>query len=132
MTSIEEAVAAAYSARHAEPPPEVIVVHPEKDSPLEALLCMYEMRKSAHDAADEQWDEFKSALVNALRSYEPDENVKVYDIPATRMWPAIAVSWRPGREYLPTELIKQHIPQVWKAFKERSKGYWDIRRKGKR
>lgn len=132
MTTIEEAVAAAYSALHAEPKPETIVVRPEKDSPLETLLCLYELRKSAFDAASEAWDEYKSALTNALRSYEPDENVKVYDIPPTRMWPALSVAWQSGREYLPTELIKQHIPQVWKAFKQTTKGYWVIRKKGKR
>ena len=135
MTSIDEAIAGAVAAgagRKNASGAETVIVHPDKDSALETLLCMYEMRKNAKEAEDERWDEYRSALVNALRTYNPDENVKVYDIPANRMWPAITVAWRAGREYLPTELIKRHIPQVWKAFKETSKGYWDIRRSGKR
>ena len=134
MTTLDRAIATAYAAQAqaAAGQAEVIVVKPEKNSALEALLCQYELRKGAHDAEEERWDEYRSALVNALRTYEPDENVKTYDIPASRMWPAISVSWRAGREYLPTELIKQHIPQIWTAFKSTTKGYWDIRKKGRR
>jgi hypothetical protein len=136
MTTIDKAIADALTAQYAARPPEgqaeVIVVKPEKDSPLETLLCLYELRKGAYDAATEAWDEYKSALTNALRAYEPDENVKTYDVPQTRMWPALTVSWQAGREYLPTELIKQHIPKVWDAFKQNTKGYWVIRKKGKR
>lgn len=136
MTTIDKAIADALTAQHqAQAPsgqPEVIVVRPLKDSPLETLLCLYETRKSAYDEAAEAWEEYKGALTAALRAYEPDENVKSYDVPASRMWPALSVSWRAGREYLPTELIKEHIPQVWTAFKKQTKGYWDIRKKGKR
>lgn len=134
MTTLDRAIATAYAAQAqaSSGPAEVIVVKPEKDSPLETLLCQYELRKAAHDAEEARWEEYRSALVAALRQYEPDENVKTYDVPASRMWPAISVSWRPGREYLPTELIKQHIPQVWTAFKATTRGYWDIRKKGKR
>ena len=136
MTTIDKAIAdaltASYQARPPEGKAEVIVVKPGKDSVLETLLCLYEQRKGDYDAAVEQWDEYKSALTAALRSYEPDENVSTYEVPATQMYPAITVAWRAGREYLPTDLIKEHIPQVWTAFKKTTKGYWDIRRKGKR
>lgn len=136
MTTIDKAIAHALTAesasRAASPAPEVVIVRPEKDSPLESLLCLYEARKAAHDAADTEWEDYKAALVSALRTYEPDENVKEYEVPATPMWPAVAVSWRNGREYLPTKLIRQHIPQVWDAFKQTTRGYWDVRRKGKR
>jgi hypothetical protein len=135
MTTIDKAIADALTARYQAGEPgaaEVIVVRPEKDSPLETLLCLYEKRKGDYDAAREAWSEYKSALTAALRDYEPDENVSEYEVPAAVMWPAITVSWRSGREYLPTDLIKQHIPQVWKAFKQTTKGYWDVRKKGKR
>lgn len=111
---------------------EVVIVRPEKDSKLETLLCLYEQRKGAYDAAKGEWEEYKAALTAELRAYEPDENVKGYEVSATGMYPALAVSWRNGREYLPTELIKKHIPQVWDAFKQRTKGYWDVRPKGER
>lgn len=133
MTTIDRAVAEAVMAAQAarQPKPEVLIVHPDKDGPLEALLCLYETRKNAHDAAEEKWETYKSALTSALRAYNSDENVKSYEIPGGRMYPSLAVSWRKGREYLPTELIRQHIPQVWNAFKQTSKGYWDIRLKSK-
>jgi len=130
--AITDAITAENTARAAAPAPEVIVVHPEKESQLEALLCLYEQRKAAHDAAEDQWGEYKEALVAALRAYNPDENVKVYEVPATRMWPAVTVAWRKGREYLPAELIRKHIPQIWDAFKVTAKGYWEVRPKGKR
>lgn len=137
MTTIERAIAEAFTAEYAkrlplQDKPEVLIVRPEKDSPLETLLCLYEQRKTTYDAASEQWEEYKKSLTSALRSYESDENVKVYEIPATRMYPGLAVRWREGREYLPTELIRQHIPQIWDAFKKRSRGYWDIRLKSQR
>lgn len=133
MTTIDRAIADALTASNQDTgQAEVIVVRPAKDSPLETLLCLYEQRKGAYDAAKSEWEEYKLALTSALRSYEPDENVKSYEVPASPMYPALAVSWRDGREYLPTELIKRHIPQVWDAFKQRTRGYWDIRVKGKR
>lgn len=133
MTTIDEAIASACAAGAARPgKPEVLIVRPEKDSALETLLCLYEQKKSAKNAAEEAWEEYSKALSGALRAYNSDENVKAYEIPATRMYPSLSVSWREGREYLPTELIKKHIPQVWDAFKQRTRGYWDIRVKGKR
>ncbi len=136
MTSIDQVVADALIAAHADKKaaakPEVCIVAPAKDSPLETVLCLYQLRKDAYDAAEAAWDEYKSTLTNALRAYNSDENIKVYEVPATRMYPALTVAWRAGREYLPTELIKQHIPQVWSAFKQSTRGYWEIRRKGKR
>jgi hypothetical protein len=137
MTTIDQAIANAYAAgmRHQEPAGnvETVIVQPVPDSPLEALLCMYETNKSELDAAKEKWESYHSSLVAALRAYEPDENVKAYEVPPGRMWPGISVAWQAGREYLPTDLIRQHIPQVWDAFKQRTKGYWVIRaKKGKR
>lgn len=136
MTTIDRAIADALTAQYQAKSPlgeaEVIVVRPVKDSPLETLLCLYEKRKGAYDAAKAEWEEYKDALTSALREYEPDENVKSYEVPGGPMYPGLTVSWRDGREYLPTELIRQHIPKVWDAFKQRTKGYWDVRPKGKR
>lgn len=141
MTSIDEAIATARAQAPAPAPVETLIVRPERDTPLEALLCLYEAYKAEHDAAEAKWSEYKTALTSALRAYNPDENIKVYEVPGRsvtsiggelrQMWPGISVAWRDGREYLPTDLIRKHIPQVWDAFKKRSKGYWDIRLKGK-
>lgn len=135
MTTIDQVIAEAYvsgARTRDKKEAEVTIVQPVKDSPLEALLCLYQMRKDAYDAACEAWEEYKATLTAALRTYNADENVKTYEIPAGRMWPALSVSWQAGREYLPTELVKKHIPQVWDAFKQSTKGYWVIRKKGKR
>lgn len=133
MTTIDRAIADALTASNLDTrQAEVVIVQPVKDSPLETLLCLYEQRKGDYDAAVSAWEEYKLALTGALRAYQPDENVKAYEVPASPMYPALAVSWRDGREYLPTDLIKKHIPQVWDAFKQRTKGYWDVRPKGKR
>ena len=136
MTSIDQAIANAYAAGMRDRAPagdiETVIVQPAPDSPLEALLCLYEPNKEELDAAKEKWETYRSALVAALRDYDADENVKTYDVPAGRMWPGISVAWQDGSEYLPTDLIKKHIPKVWDAFKQRGKGHWVVRKKGKR
>jgi len=101
---------------------------------LEQLLCLEEKLRAAHEAANANWDEWKKAVTGELGRLYPGDAApsKAFEIPGGPMWKALTVSWREGKEYLPTDLIQQHIPQVWEAFKKRGKGYWDLRRKGKR
>jgi hypothetical protein len=139
MPTVDRAIADALTA-HAQAQaapsdrPEVVIVDVPAESKLEQLLCLEEKLRTAHEVADAHWDEWKLAVTGELnRLYPGDEApTKGFEIPGGPMWKALSVSWRPGREYLPTDLIQQHIPQVWEAFKKRSKGFWDIRRKGKR
>jgi hypothetical protein len=138
MTSLERSIADALTAdaqaRRAPDRPEVVIVVPPPDSKLESWLCLYESRKSAQETADAAMDEWKEAVTAELQRAYPGEAAptKGYEIPGTAMWPALTIMWQNGKEYLPTDLIKQHIPQVWSAFKKQSKGFWVIRRKGKR
>lgn len=139
MVSIDKAIADAFTAEYqARPPatdrPEVVIVDVPKESRLEQLLCLEEKLRAARDAANANWDEFKGGIEAELQKLYPGDAAptKTFEIPGGPMWKALTVSWRDGKEYLPTDLIQQHIPQVWEAFKKRGRGYWDIRRKGKR
>jgi hypothetical protein len=139
MPSIDKAIADALTAAYQERPPEtgppeVVIVDVPPDSKLEQLLCLHDERKARHEAADAEWEEHKAALTTELGLLYPGKKAptKSYEIPPGPMWRPLTVSWREGREYLPTDLIKAHIPQVWTAFKKQSKGFWDIRYKGKR
>lgn len=139
MTSVDRAIADALTAEYQgrtplTDQPEVVIVDVPPESKLEQLLCLEEKLRSAHEAADANWDEWKKAVSGELGRLYPGEAAptKAFEIPGGPMWKALTVSWRNGKEYLPTPLIKQHIPQVWNAFKKTSAGYWDIRRKSKR
>jgi len=138
MVTVDRAIANALTAQAQAQPsterPEVVVVEVPKDSRLEALLCLEEKRRAEHEAAEAAWTELKSGITAELERMYPGSAapVKGFEIPAGPMWKAIAVSWRDGKEYLPADLIRAHIPQVWDAFKKRGKGFWDFRRMGKR
>jgi hypothetical protein len=139
MTTVDRAIANALTAQvQAQPSPtdrpETVIVEVPKDSRLEALLCLEETRRAEMEAAKAAWDELKGGVTAELERMYPGNAAptKGFEIPAGPMWKAISVSWRDGKEYLPTDLIKQHIPQVWDAFKKRGSGYWDFRRMGKR
>lgn len=138
MTTIDKAIADALTAENQSRPPagqpEVVIVAVPKESRLESLLCMEEKARDAHDAAEANWKSLKSAIAAELSAMYPGSAAptKSFEIPGTKMWAPLTVSWRSGREYLSTDLIRQHIPQVWEAFKKQSAGYWEIRRaKGK-
>jgi hypothetical protein len=138
MTTIDRAIANALTAAAASAAPagqpEVVIVTVPKESRLESLLCMEEKARDAHKAAEDNWDSLKAAITAELTAMYPGSAAptKAFEIPGSKMWNPLTVSWREGREYLESSLIKQHIPQVWEAFKKRSRGYWDIRRSGKR
>lgn len=138
MTTIDRAIADALTAgnqaRESAERLETVIVRVPKDSRLEALLCMEEKARDAHSAADANWDELKSAITAELQAMYPGDAAptKSFEIPGGPMWHGLTVSWRNGKEYLETSLIRQHIPQIWDAFKKQSKGYWEIRRKGNR
>jgi hypothetical protein len=138
MTTIDRAIADALTAgnqaRQAGERLETVIVTVPKDSRLEALLCMEGKARDAHDAAEANWRELKSAIAAELQGLYPGDAAptKSFEIPGGPMWAGLTVSWRNGKEYLETGLIKQHIPQVWEAFKKQSAGYWELRRKGKR
>ncbi|HEY1705570.1 MAG TPA: hypothetical protein VGG75_38280 [Trebonia sp.] len=138
MTSIDKAIANALTAdaqAHAAPErPEVVIVVVPPDSKLEGWLCLGDPRKSALEAAEAAHGEWKDAVIAELQRMYPGETAptKGYEIPGGPMWSSLSVSWQNGKEYLPTDLIKQHIPQVWSAFKKQSRGFWIIRRKAKR
>lgn len=139
MTTIDRAIADALTAgaqsQDTAGRPEVVIVTVPKESRLESLLCMEEKARDAHEAAEANWKELKSAVAAELSAMYPGSAAptKSFEIPGTQMWAPMTVSWRDGREYLSTDLIRQHIPQVWEAFKKKSAGYWELRRaKGKR
>jgi hypothetical protein len=138
VTTIDKAIANALTAgAQAQNPsaqPEVVIVTVPKESRLEQLLCMEGKARDAHKAAEDNWDDLKAAITAELTAMYPGSAAptKAYEIPGSKMWAPLTVSWREGREYLETKLIREHIPQVWDAFKKRSRGYWDIRRKGQR
>lgn len=134
MTTVDRAVADALIADAAsrEAEPETLVVQVQPDTRLEQLLCEYETMKEAHDRAETEWDEYRSAMIAELEALAPTRHIAAFEIPKGPMWPALTIAWREGREYLPSALIRQHIPQIWDGFKKRSKGFWDIRRKSKR
>jgi len=138
MTTVDRAIADALTAQAQAQPgptdrPEVVIVEVPPESKLEQLLCLEGKLRAAHEAADANWDEFRSAVTTELQRLYPGNlaPTKGFEIPGGPMWRGLTLSWRPGKEYLPTDLIKQHIPQVWTAFKKRGKGYWELRRKGK-
>jgi hypothetical protein len=137
MTTIDRAIADALTAeaqarRQDADRPEVVIVEVPKDSKLEQLLCLEEKLRAAKDAADANWDEFKSALTAELQKLYAGSTAptKGYEIPGGPMWRPMTMTWQNGKDYLPTDLIKKHIPQVWDAFKKRTTGYWVLRRKG--
>jgi hypothetical protein len=139
MTTVDRAIANALTAQvQAQPAPgarpETVIVEVPKESRLEQLLCLEEKRRAKYETAKAEWDEWKKGVTAELEHLYTGNAAptKGFEIPGGPMWKAIAVSWRDGKEYLPTDLIKQHIPQVWDAFKKRGSGYWDVRRMGKR
>jgi hypothetical protein len=138
MTTIDRAIADALTAGNQARPPadrlETVIVTVPKDSRLEALLCTEGKARDAHDAAEANWKELKSAIAAELQALYPGDAAptKSFEIPGGPMWATMSVSWREGKEYLETGLIKEHIPQIWKAFKKQGRGYWELRRKGKR
>lgn len=139
MTTVERAIANALTAQNLDAPaptsrPEVVIVEVPQDSRLEQLLCLEEKKRAKYEAAKDEWDELKGGVIAELQKMYPGDAMptKGFEIPGSPMWKALTVSWRNGKDYLPTSLIKQHIPQVWDAFKKTSAGYWDFRRAGKR
>ena len=138
-TSINKVIADALTATHqARPPatdrPEVVIVDVPKESRLEQLLCREEKVRAAYAAAEAERDELRKAVIAEVEALYPGNRAptKGYEIPGGPMWNPLRLSWHEGREYLEDSLIKEHIPQIWDAFKKKGKGYWDFRRAGKR
>jgi hypothetical protein len=139
MVTIDRAIADALTADAQARPapdarPETVIVEVPKESRLEQLLCLEETYRAEHEAADARWDEWKKAVTAELQQQYPGDAApaKAFEIHGSAMWKALRISWHDGKEYLPTDLIKAHIPRVWEAFKKKGNGYWDIRRMGKR
>jgi hypothetical protein len=135
MTTVDRAIANALTAgaqaQGTADQPEVVIVTVPPNSRLESLLCMEDRARDAHNAAEANWAELKSAITAECQALYPGTAgpTKAFEIPAKPpMWAGLTIAWRDGKEYLPTDLIKQHIPQIWTAFKKRSKGFWDFRR----
>jgi hypothetical protein len=139
MPSVDRAIADALTAEHqAQPVPsarrEIVIVEVPPESRLEQLLCLEEQRRADRDAASAAWDELKDGIVAEVQKLYPGDQapIKGFEIPGGPMWKGLSLSWRDGKEYLPTDLIRQYIPQIWDAFKKTGRGFWDFRRTGKR
>jgi hypothetical protein len=139
MTTVDRAIADALTAerqaqQNAGSRPEVVIVEVPKDSRLETLLCLEASRRADKDAALAAWEELKDGVAAEVQRMYPGDAAptKAFEIPGGPMWSPLTLSWRDGKEYLPTTLIREHIPQIWDAFKQTTRGYWDFRRKGKR
>lgn len=126
--------ARAGAAPAAEPaPPErdkTVIVTVPKDSRLEALLATYETVKARRDEAAAAYDDLTSGILAELRELDSAPDIKVYEIQATRMWPALAYGYQ-QTPYLPAPKVRAHIPAVWDAFKQ-YKESWVLRKLGKR
>lgn len=140
MTTVDRAIANALTADYQSRPPatdrpETVIVDVPPDSRLEALLCIRDQRKGEADAAKAAYDDVRDGIEAELHKMYPGDAAptKGFEVPGSAMWKTLSVTWVDGKEYLPTDLIKAHIPQVWDAFKKTSKGYWlQTTRKGKR
>lgn len=136
MTSIDRVIADALTADRLSQPvsarPEYVIVTVPRDSVLEALLTLEDSKRTAYETAKQDWDEYRSALEARVMELYPGDlaPTKGFEIPGGPMWKGMTLNWTEGREFLANDLIRQHIPQVWNAFKKQSKGYWTLRRKG--
>ena len=107
-----------------------VIVQVPADSRLEALLCTWEVTKAKHDAAAAAYDELKSGILAELTAMHPELDIRAYDIPASRMWPALTYGYKESY-FLPAAKVKEYVEPVYEAFKQ-LKGYWELRKRGKR
>jgi hypothetical protein len=107
-----------------------VIVQVPPDSRLETLLCTWEVVKDKRDAADAAYDELKAGILKELTSLHPDLDIKNYDIPGSRMWPALNYGYQ-ETPYVPDAMLREHLPPVYEAFKK-MKQSWILRKRGKR
>jgi hypothetical protein len=108
--------------------PERVLVKPDPDSRLAGLLCLYETYKAEADAADAKYEELKKSILVELQGMFPadEQPLKAYDIPGSAMYPPVSYTYH-SSFYLSNPLIREHMPQVFEAFKQK-KQYWEMRR----
>jgi hypothetical protein len=109
--------------------PERVLVKPDPDSRLAGLLCLYETRKSEADAAEAAYDELKASILAELILLHPaeeDQPTRAYDIPGSNMYPPLSYSYK-SQFFLSNPLIRQHMPEVYEAFKV-ARSHWELRR----
>ena len=110
-------------------PPERVIVKPEANSRLEALLCQYSQRKAEYEDRKQAFDELKSAITAELESAFPDESrpSKAYELQESMMWPRLSFTYSEGSYFLPSDEIKAQMPAVYDHYKKRKKGFWSLR-----
>ncbi len=94
-----------------------VVVSVPQDSRLEALLCVEENLKEKERAAKAAHEENKKAILAELQRLHPEDDIKVYEIPASRMWKAMSYTFQRS-PYLPAKLIREHLAPIYEAFKQ--------------
>jgi hypothetical protein len=107
--------------------PERVIVKPPKDSRLEALMCEFAMRQKAAQDAAQKFKELKEGIAAELEALYPEEirPTEAFEIPGTFMYDAITMNYK-SEPYLPAAAIREHLPQVYDAFKK-FKVYSEIR-----
>ena len=109
--------------------PERVLVKPDPDSRLAGLLCLYETRKAEHNAAEAAYKELGKSILSELMEMHPDEDTrptKAFDIPGCDMYPPVSYTYV-SKYYLSNPLIREHMPDVYEAFKK-EQAYWELRR----
>jgi hypothetical protein len=117
----------------APPAPErtrTVIVEVERDSRLETLCCLWETAKAKHDAAEAAYKELCGGIFAELTAKYPDTDIKAYEIPATKMYPALTYGFK-KQAYLPAPKIRQFMNPVYEAFKQ-FKEYWMLSKTSKR
>lgn len=112
-----------------EPPtaPERVIVKAAPNSRLEALLALYIPYKERAAQAESAFKELRKAIEAELEGMYPEGQRPTvgYEIPASQVNPQISMVYKQS-DYLPTGKIKEFLPVVYEAFKQR-KGYWEMR-----
>lgn len=93
-----------------------VIVDVPKDSRLESLLVIEEDLKEKEKAARENHEANKKGILAELKALYPDDDIKVYEVPASRMYKKMAYTFQRS-PYLPTDLIRKHMAPVYEAFK---------------
>lgn len=108
--------------------PERVLVKPDPDSRLAALLCLYETYKAEYDAAEAKYEELKKSILVELQGMVPadEQPLKAYDIPGSAMYPPVSYTYH-SSFYLSNPKIREYLPDVYEAFKT-EKSYWEMRR----
>jgi hypothetical protein len=108
--------------------PERVLVKPDPDSRLASLLCLYETRKAEADAAEKAYDELKKSVLTELEAMtsEDERPSKAYDIVGSPMWPPVSYTYI-SKFYLSNPMIREHLPEVYEAFKK-EQHHWELRK----